>query len=66
MEVWINGESHLLRPEMTLAQLLVEKRLEGRRIAVELNEEVVPRSQHDSRKIFHGDRIEVVHAIGGG
>jgi len=66
MKIWINGESHLLSPEMTLAQLLVEKRLEGRRIAVELNEEVVPRSQHDSRKIFPGDRIEVVHAIGGG
>lgn len=66
MQVWINGESELLSPETTIGQILVEKQLEGRRVAVELNEEIVPRSQHDSCKISHGDRVEIVHAIGGG
>ncbi|QTF93813.1 sulfur carrier protein ThiS [Halomonas sp. BM-2019] len=66
MQVWINGDSHLLSPETTIGQLLVENRLEDRRVAVELNEEIVPRSLHDSCKIRHGDRIEIVHAIGGG
>ncbi|WP_444999495.1 sulfur carrier protein ThiS [Halomonas mongoliensis] len=66
MKVWINGESLLLKPETTIRQLLVEIKLENRRVAVELNEEIVPRSQHCTRQIRHGDRVEIVHAIGGG
>ncbi len=66
MQVWINGESRLLNPETTIRQLLVDSRLEERRVAVELNEAIVPRSQHDSYRIRHGDRVEIVHAIGGG
>ncbi|MCE8043506.1 sulfur carrier protein ThiS [Halomonas daqingensis] len=66
MQVWINGETRVLSPEMTIRQLLVASRLEGRRVAVELNEQIVPRSQHDTFQIRDGDRIEIVHAIGGG
>lgn len=66
MQVWINGESHLLNQETTIRQLLVANQLEGRRVAVELNEQIVPRSQHDTRQIRDGDRVEIVHAIGGG
>lgn len=66
MQVWINGESLLLNPETTIRQLLVAERLEGRRVAVELNEEIIPRSEHETRRIRHGDRVEIVHAIGGG
>jgi len=66
MQVWINGENRLLKPETTIRQLLVDNLLEDRRVAVELNEEIVPRSQHDTCQIRHGDRVEIVHAIGGG
>ncbi|WP_290907033.1 sulfur carrier protein ThiS [Halomonas sp.] len=40
--------------------------LAGRRIAVEVNEEIVPRSEHAVTRLVEGDRVEVVHAIGGG
>lgn len=40
--------------------------LGGRRIAVELNEDILPRSQHGETRLADGDRIEIVHAIGGG
>lgn len=66
MQVWINGESSLLNAETTIRQLLVASQLEDRRVAVELNEEIVPRSQHDTCQIRDGDRVEIVHAIGGG
>jgi sulfur carrier protein len=38
----------------------------GRRVAVELNQEIVPRSRHASQSLADGDRLEIVHAIGGG
>ncbi|MDI5933409.1 sulfur carrier protein ThiS [Halomonas sp. M4R5S39] len=66
MRVWINGECRLLNPETTIHQLLVAHELQRRRVAVELNEEIVPRSRHDEVRISDGDRIEIVHAIGGG
>ena len=66
MQVWINGEHCRLSRETTIHQLLVAKGLETRRVAVELNAEIVPRSQHDKVRIAHGDHIEIVHAIGGG
>ena len=40
--------------------------LTGRRIAIEVNEAIVPRSQHTATRLADGDRVEVVHAIGGG
>ena len=46
--------------------LLARLDLTGRRVAVELNLDIVPRSQHDSTRLAEGDRVEVVHAIGGG
>lgn len=66
MQAWINGERCRLSPETTIRQLLVASGLEGRRVAVELNAEIVPRSRHDEVRISDGDRIEIVHAIGGG
>jgi sulfur carrier protein len=46
--------------------LLLEMGLVGKRVAVEINHEIVPRAQHGDRVLRDGDRIEIVQAIGGG
>jgi sulfur carrier protein len=50
----------------TIADLIREMSLEGRRVAVERNGEIVPRSLHAQTVLGAGDRIEVVSAVGGG
>lgn len=66
MQIQLNGEARDLAPGLTLAQLIDTLGLSGRRIAVERNEEIVPKSEHDTTHLTDGDRIEIVHAIGGG
>lgn len=66
MQIQLNGELRGLIPGLTVAQLIDELGLSGRRIAVERNEQIVPRSEHDAIHLADGDRIEIVHAIGGG
>lgn len=66
MRIQLNGESFELPDGETVAALLTRLDLAGRRIAVELNLDIVPRSQHDSTTLNEGDQVEVVHAIGGG
>lgn len=64
-EFFLNGESRPLVPQ-TLADLLVSTGLAERRVAVEINGEIVRKSMHATRQIQAGDRIEIVAAIGGG
>ena len=66
MKAQINGQSAELPDGCTVADLLLEQGLAGRRVAVELNGDIVPRSHHDRQTITDGDRLEIVHAIGGG
>jgi sulfur carrier protein len=66
MHIQLNGESFELPDGETVAALLTRLDLTGRRIAVELNLDIVPRSQHVSTTLAEGDQVEVVHAIGGG
>ncbi|MGE8295901.1 MAG: sulfur carrier protein ThiS [Pseudomonas sp.] len=66
MRIQLNGEAFELPDNQTVADLLVRLDLTGRRVAVELNLDIVPRSQHDSTLLAEGDQVEVVHAIGGG
>ncbi|MCK9798563.1 sulfur carrier protein ThiS [Pseudomonas chlororaphis] len=66
MRIQLNGESFELPDGETVAGLLTRLELTGRRIAVELNLDIVPRSQHGETLLKEGDQIEVVHAIGGG
>lgn len=62
----VNGEHLQLPPGTTLERLLQQLALTGKRLAVELNLEVIPRSHYPQRQLQTGDRIEIVHAIGGG
>ncbi|HET7126213.1 MAG TPA: sulfur carrier protein ThiS [Lysobacter sp.] len=55
-----------MAPGATLAGLLEEHGLALRRVAVEVNGEIVPRGQHREHRLQEGDRIEIVHALGGG
>ncbi|BAU71936.1 sulfur carrier protein ThiS [Metapseudomonas furukawaii] len=66
MRILLNGESFELPDGQTVADLLNRLDMAGRRVAVELNLDIVPRSQHGETVLREGDRIEVVHAIGGG
>lgn len=66
MRIQLNGEPFELPDGQSVADLLVRLDLTGRRVAVELNLEIVPRSQHATTRLAEGDRVEVVHAIGGG
>ncbi|ALP51671.1 thiamine biosynthesis protein ThiS [Candidatus Tenderia electrophaga] len=66
MEIIVNGESRQIAEPYSVAQLVEEMGLAGRRLAVEVNLEIVPRSRHASHRLQAGDRVEIVHAIGGG
>lgn len=66
MHIQLNGEPFELADGQTVADLIGRLELTGRRVAVELNQDIVPRSQHAATALREGDRVEVVHAIGGG
>lgn len=66
MFIQLNGESFELPAGATVAVLLDRLELTGKRVAVELNLDIVPRSQHANTVLQDGDQLEVVHAIGGG
>jgi len=66
MQITVNGEIRDADEGLTLAALLGELELAGKRLAVEVNEDVIPRSQHPAHALREGDRVEIVHAIGGG
>lgn len=66
MLIRLNGEPYELAEPASVADLLARMDLAGRRVAVEVNLEIVPRSSHASVLLHEGDRVEVVHAIGGG
>ena len=53
-------------PAQTLAQLLQQRGWSGKRLAVERNGAIVPKSQHASTALTAGDRLEIVIAVGGG
>ena len=62
----INGEDRAFRQGLTCAELIVELELSGKRIAIERNGDIVPRSQFDVCHLQDGDRLEIVVAVGGG
>ena len=50
----------------SLSQLIDDLQLSGKRLAIEVNREIIPKSKHDTYILKDGDRVELVHAIGGG
>jgi len=65
LEIHLNGQQKQV-VAANIAELLCELGMENRMIAIERNLEVVPKSQYNETALINGDRIEVVHMIGGG
>ena len=66
IDLIINGESRSFPPPLTLAQLVDSLSLVGKRIAIERNGEIVPRSLYAETLLVDNDRLEIVVAVGGG
>ena len=66
ISVAVNGETRRLPNATTVAQLLTQLDTAGKRVAVERNGEIVPKSRHASTELSSGDRLEIVIAVGGG
>lgn len=70
MDIVLNGERRSLATPptvpLTVLALLQTEGLSERRVAVEVNGEIVPRSRHGEHALVAGDRVEIVHALGGG
>lgn len=64
--VIVNGEPLTLPAAATVVDLVSQLALAGRRFALERNDRIVPRSRHADTALADGDRIEIVHAVGGG
>jgi sulfur carrier protein len=66
MNILLNGEPQNVPENITASQLLDSLQLTGKRLAMEVNQEIVPRSQFAEFVLKADDRVEIVHAIGGG
>lgn len=66
VQIEVNGERADVPPGITVKELLVRLGLGETLVAVERNEAVVPRAEHPSTRLAAGDRVEVVHFVGGG
>jgi sulfur carrier protein len=66
MRLWVNGETREAPDQATIADLLASLEIEGRRVAVERNREIAPRSLWGTTPLAEGDRIEIVQFVGGG
>lgn len=66
MQLVINGQNKDMQSGVTISQMLKELGITGSHIAVALNFQVVPRSSYDQTPLNEGDKVEIVHAVGGG
>lgn len=66
MQVTVNGEALTLAGQLNITELLAQLHLAGKRVAVEINGAIVPRSRHAETALHEGDQILIVQAIGGG
>ncbi len=66
LSISLNGEDRTVPDGTTVAGLLTLLGLDRRKVAVERNEEIVPRSTYDAVALAAGDKFEIVHFIGGG
>ena len=66
MKIYVNGESREITTDTSVADLLAELDLLGKRLAVEINKDIVPRGRFAEHRFQPEDKVEIVHAIGGG
>jgi thiamine biosynthesis protein ThiS len=66
MKVTVNGEPAEIKNGSTVAELLDNLQISRNRVAVEVALEIVPKAKYDTQVLVDGDRIEIVHFVGGG
>ena len=66
IRVTVNGKAHRFEQPLEISALLARLELAGKKLAVERNGEIVPRSAHAATLVADGDRLEIVVAVGGG
>lgn len=66
MQIIVNGEQRDVLEGLTAARLVEDMEIVGKRIAMEVNLEIVPRSSYVEYTFKAGDKVEIVHAVGGG
>jgi sulfur carrier protein len=66
MQIIVNGDPAEVPEALPMLDLLERLELTGRRLAIEVNEELVPRSRFATHRLQAGDRVEIIHAVGGG
>lgn len=66
MDLNINGEARQIPDGLTVTTLVAHLGMKTDRVAVELNQQIIPRSNWDSTMLKAGDRLEIVHFVGGG
>ena len=66
MQILVNGESTDISDAMRMSELIDQLGLGERRLAVEVNQELVPRSRFSEHELKAGDQVEIIHAVGGG
>lgn len=66
MQILLNGNEHTVPENWTIRDLVASLQLEPRFVAVECNEQLVPRATHGEQPLKAGDRVEIVTLVGGG
>jgi len=66
MQIQLNGKPQQVETGLTLSQLIEMQGLANKRLAAEVNREIIPKAEHPTTILNAGDNIEIVHAIGGG
>ncbi|MDH5436644.1 MAG: sulfur carrier protein ThiS [Gammaproteobacteria bacterium] len=66
MDIMINGKARAVENSCTVSYLINELGLADKRLAIEINREIVPRSAFEQHQLQQGDKVEIVGAIGGG
>jgi sulfur carrier protein len=66
IQVIVNGAAHRFEAPLDMQSLLRKLSMEGKKVAVERNGEIVPKSAHGATLVRDGDRLEIVIAVGGG
>ncbi len=66
MQIIVNGDTRDVSDKLTAEQLVKDMDIVGKRIAMEVNLEIVPRSSYAEYAFKAGDKVEIVHAVGGG
>lgn len=65
MNILLNGDPHSIQQNSTIKDLITSLQLDGK-FAIEINQNIIPRSEYLNTKLHAGDKIEIVQAIGGG